>query len=106
MVTLVRPMAPEDVAAVLAIEIEANPLPWKEADFQAFVPRPESGSDEAADGHQKRAWVCVDPVVRGFICAVAVAGEAEVQSLGVARKFWGQGMGGALIQAVSEWARC
>jgi ribosomal-protein-alanine N-acetyltransferase len=101
MVTHVRPLAPDDVAAVLAIEIETNPLPWKEADFRGFLPE-EAG---ATGGQQKKAWVCADPVVRGFACAVAVAGEAELQSLAVAKKFWGQGMGAALLDAAAEWAR-
>src|SRR4051794_8726223 len=94
MVTSVRPLAITDISTVVSIEIETNPLPWKEADFQGFLPE-----EASASGAQKRAWVAADPAVRGFACLVATAGEAELQSLAVAKKFWGHGMGGALLEA-------
>lgn len=37
MVTPVRPLAKGDMAAVIAIEAEANPMPWREGDFHPFV---------------------------------------------------------------------
>jgi ribosomal-protein-alanine N-acetyltransferase len=114
MVTLLRPMAPGDVSTVLAIEIESNPLPWKEADFLAFLPTSAlsvAPGVEAPPGQQKKGWVCVDPAVRGFACVVGVQpqdgspGEAELQSIAVAKKFWGQGMGAALLQEAIAWTR-
>jgi ribosomal protein S18 acetylase RimI-like enzyme len=121
MVTWVRPLAREDLPAVLAIENEANPSPWRLPDFAGFLtdlpdshlageaPGGEAPVGETPggvkSGGERKAWVFADPEVRGFLCALGVAGEAELQSVAVEKARWGRGAGSALMQALFAWAR-
>jgi ribosomal-protein-alanine N-acetyltransferase len=88
-----------DLAAVLAIEAQANPVPWQEGDFRTFLHTPPG----AASG--PKAWVWADPEVRGFLCAMGAADEAEVQAIAVAREHRGRGIGTALMETLCAWAR-
>lgn len=97
--TCVRPLARADVPALLAIEAQANPSPWRAPDFEAFAE-----ADPSA-GAERKAWVYADPEVRGFLCAMAAAGEAELQSIAVERARWSRGAGSALMDALFAWAR-
>jgi ribosomal-protein-alanine N-acetyltransferase len=94
-------MLSQDLAAVLAIEAEANPSPWKASDFSAFL----QPSFPGETGGERKAWVFADPEVRGFLCAVGVAGEAELQSVAVWKTRWGRGVGSALMESLCGWAR-
>jgi ribosomal protein S18 acetylase RimI-like enzyme len=109
-----------DLAAVLAIEAQANPVPWKAADFEGFLRQPFQvnplppasgtvpgiGSDEGAPGPAgAMGWVWADPEVQGFACAVGAADEAELQAIAVARDHWGRGVGSALMETLCGWAR-
>lgn len=95
-------MVRADIPAVLAIEIQANPSPWRSADFEGFT---EASVPEGQPGGERRAWVYADPEVRGFLCAMAVAGEAELQAIAVERARWSRGAGSALMDAMIRWAR-
>ncbi|MDB5050674.1 MAG: ribosomal-protein-alanine acetyltransferase [Fibrobacteres bacterium] len=117
-----------DLAAVLAIEAQANPVPWKAGDFEVFLrppfhvdvpsvpPASASGTVTApADGAAEGAppdkamgpmgWVWADPEVQGFACAVGAADEAELQAIAVARDHWSRGVGSALMESLCAWAR-
>lgn len=124
-VTPVRLLRRSDLPRVLAIEAEANPMPWREGDFLPFVaaapeaahPAAGTGGPAAAgterwrSGARKVAWVYEDPgggtraaETLGFACASAVADEVELQSLAVERASRGKGIGSALLEALVEWA--
>lgn len=131
-VTPVRLLRRSDLPGVLAIEAEANPMPWREGDFLPFVaPAPEAaqpaagagglpaGAERWRGGALKVAWVYErmgggdggsgrggTPAgeTLGFACASAVADEVELQSLAVERASRGKGIGSALLEAVVEWA--
>lgn len=105
MVTCVRPLGPSDIHAVVAIETEANPSPWLAGDFSAFLHGPVSDPDQGASGGNRQAWVYADPEVRGFLCAVGVAEEAELQSVAVEKARWGGGVGSSLMESFLSWAK-
>jgi ribosomal-protein-alanine N-acetyltransferase len=91
-----------DLPAVLAIEAQANPVPWMDRDFEAFL----QGPVEA--GHRSNGpvgWVWANPEVQGFACAVGAADEVELQTIAVARDHWGRGAGSALMEVLTAWAR-
>ncbi|GEM_PF-1347492 len=112
-----------DLPAVLAIEVQANPVPWMAVDFDAFLREPVQLSVPyqepagqgivAAPGLSVGAgrasgpmgWVWANPEVQGFACVVAAADEAELQSIAVAQDRWGRGVGSALMEVLCAWAR-
>lgn len=100
-----------DLPGVLAIEAQANPVPWKAADFEAFLREPgEMPSQEGSPGRPGIAsagpvgWVWANPEVQGFACVVGAADEAELQAIAVARDHWGRGVGSALMESLCAWA--
>ncbi len=110
MITWVRPLKKEDIPAVLAIEMEANPSPWRVGDFLAFaeigtLSLDPTAPDSVIPGGEKQAWVFADPEVRGFICVLGVSGEAELQSIAVEKVRWNGGIGSALMETISLWAK-
>lgn len=100
-----------DLPAVLAIEAQANSVPWKAADFEAFLREPAeawSGREGALftgiPANGPVGWVWANPEVQGFACAVGAADEVELQAIAVARDHWGRGVGSALMDALCGWA--
>ena len=101
-VSCVRPMLSADLPAVLAIEAQANPVPWMARDFEAFL----RGPVETGPGpNGPVGWVWANPEVQGFACAVGAADEVELQTIAVARDHWGRGAGSALMEVLTAWAR-
>ncbi|MEO6095296.1 MAG: GNAT family N-acetyltransferase [Fibrobacteria bacterium] len=91
-----------DLPAVLAIETQANPVPWMARDFEAFL----RGPVQAGPGpNGPVGWVWANPEVQGFACVVGAADEVELQAIGVARDHWGCGAGSALMEVLIAWAR-
>lgn len=111
MVTCVRPLSSIDLQAVVAIEFEANPVPWRREDFLTFIPSVTSipkalEKPQGVDpGGQPQAWVYADPEVRGFLCVIGAADEVELQSLAVEKARWGRGVGSFLMEAMLNWVR-
>jgi ribosomal-protein-alanine N-acetyltransferase len=97
-------MVRTDLDAVLAIEAQANPVPWKASDFEVFLGAPNSGPDAAAPGGPM-AWVWAHPEVQAFACVVAAADEMELQAIAVARDRWGLGLGSALMEVLCARGR-
>jgi [ribosomal protein S18]-alanine N-acetyltransferase len=96
-----------DLPAVLAIETQANSVPWKAADFEAFLREPgnaPSGRDAGIAANGPVGWVWANPEVQGFACVVGAADEVELQAIAVARDHWGRGVGSALMEALCGWA--
>lgn len=54
--TPVRPLAKGDLAAVLAIEAVANPMPWREGDFQPFVQPAPVNTPMGPNGGLGHGW--------------------------------------------------
>ena len=115
-VTCVRPMLRADLPGVLAIEIQANPVPWHAADFEVFLKDPvdlmASAENAASPGgwagspaNGPVGWVWANPEVQAFACVVGAADEVELQSIAVARDQWGRGLGSALMDILCAWAR-
>lgn len=103
-VTCVRLMVRTDLAAVLAIEARANPVPWKASDFEIFLGAKNTGAEmNPAGGHL--AWVWANPEVQGFACVVAAADEMELQAIAVARDHWSLGQGSALMEVLCARGR-
>ncbi len=111
-----------DLAAVLAIEAQANPVPWQASDFRVFLrpPYPSENPDAGVDAGSPQAygsgdprhtlsgqmgWVWADPEVQGFACVVGAADEAELQAIAVARDHWSRGVASALMETLCAWAR-
>ena len=92
-----------DLDAVLAIEAQANPVPWKAGDFEVFL-RPPFPAEGAVPPLGPVGWVWGDPEVQGFACAVGAADEAELQAIAVARDHWSLGVGSALMKTLEAWA--
>ena len=105
MITSVRSMVVEDLPAVLAIEAEANPSPWRAGDFSVFFPAITDAPSMTSAGGRRVAWVYADPEVRGFLCAVGAADEVELQSIAVERVKWSRGLGSSLMEAMLSWTR-
>jgi [ribosomal protein S18]-alanine N-acetyltransferase len=101
-VSCVRPMLRADLPAVLAIEAQANPVPWMARDFEAFLRGPV---DIVARVNGPVGWVWAKPEVQGFACVSGAADEVELQSIAIARDHWGIGAGSALMEVLTAWAR-
>lgn len=96
-VTCVRPMLRTDLDAVLAIEAQANPVPWKAGDFETFLRPPfQAGGGFASRGPAPEAF----SGTAGTTGTVGpAAGNADAADLGRAAAF---GPGGGAIGWV--WA--
>jgi ribosomal-protein-alanine acetyltransferase len=98
-------MAAADVSAVLAIERASATAPhWSEAQYSACL------GDSGDSALRRVALVAeVDGEVAGFgvvrILMAAESGEAELESIVVAAKWRGRGIGSALMGALLKSAR-
>lgn len=88
----IRPMAEEDLGAVLAIERASFSTPWKEQTFRGLLKRVDS--DVLVAESERR--------VVGYAAAWTVIDQSELGNVAVAPEARGAGIGGALVDAVVE----
>ena len=105
--TRVRPMGPDDIERVQAVEVDAGARfrEVPEPRIAACADHPPFPSDELrAFAEAGRAWVFeVDGVVVGFVLAEEVDGCGHIEELAVARSHGGRGIATALIDGVAQW---
>lgn len=89
-----RPMREDDLAAVMAIEVDAYPFPWTPGIFRDCL---------RAD---HPAWVLLqqERVIGYFLMSLA-AGEAHLLNVCVAKDRQGHGYGRTLLRAILQIAR-
>ena len=104
--TVVRPMAVEDIAAARWVEVSAgerfrsvdDPRIARCADDEPF-----SEAELTEYVSAGRAWVVVEGVdVAGFVVVDLLDGCAHIEEIAVATEFGGRGHGAALIDEVSR----
>jgi [ribosomal protein S18]-alanine N-acetyltransferase len=92
----IRPAAPDDLDAVVAIERQSfTDPPWSRASFTALVDSPRAFFSVA----------CAAGTVVGYVVAWVVGDEAEVANLAVAPEWRGRGVGAVLLDAALSEAR-
>lgn len=88
------PMREQDLAAVAALEAEAQAFPWQHEHFL----------DSLQAGYS--CWVCAQGgVLLGFSIVMQVLDEAHLLNIAVAKAYQGRGFGARLLQSVLESAR-
>jgi [ribosomal protein S18]-alanine N-acetyltransferase len=100
-----RPMVAADLKGVLALEHELFPDdPWTAEMFAEEVIQPPSSRLYLI---AEPAGADSQPVMAGYAGLMFVPGgvQADVLTIAVARRYWGQGIGSALLGALLEAAR-
>lgn len=88
------PMREQDLAAVAALEAEAQAFPWRHEHFL----------DSLQAGYS--CWVCAQGgVLLGFSIVMQVMDEAHLLNIAIAKAYQGRGLGARLLQSVLESAR-
>lgn len=93
---VVRPLAAEDVDAVVAIETEAFSSPWRRETFMDLVDRP---------GLELLVMEDREVGVIGYAVVWCIMDQGELANMAVAPPFRGRGLGGFLLGRVIETAR-
>ena len=91
---MLRPMRPEDVAAVFSVEQKIYPFPWSLGNFH----------DSLSAGYS--CWVydfCDHPI--GYAILMIAAGEAHLLNLGIAHDWQSQGLGRIFLRHLIDIAR-
>ena len=89
-----RYMTPEDLDAVMAIEIEVYPHPWTRGNF----------SDSIKTGYNCRIMECGGEIAGYGVIAIA-AGEAHLLNLSIARAWQRRGLGREMLAFMIRLAR-
>jgi ribosomal-protein-alanine N-acetyltransferase len=90
-----RPMRPEDLPAVLAIECRAYEFPWSEGIFR----------DCFKAGYALWVLAGPEPGVVGYGVLSVAAGEAHILNLCVAPEYQGEGHGRRILNRLIDLAR-
>lgn len=91
----VRPLAPEDVDAVVAIETDAFSSPWRRETFLDLVGRPNL--ELLVMEHR-------DAGIIGYAVLWCIMDQGELANMAVTPAFRGRGLGGFLLARVLETA--
>lgn len=89
----IRPLREGDLARVMEIEAECFSTPWKEATFRGLMKRSDTDLlvAEGPDG-----WLA------GYAACWTVIDQSELGNVAVSASARGEGIGGALVDAVVE----
>lgn len=102
----IMPATPHHLAAIPVIELAAAAM-FSEEDLPPEVRFLVTHQDDALSAQvDGRVWVAVtnDGTVVGFAISTTMDGNAHLDEVNVLPQHSGQGIGRALIDAVSEWA--
>lgn len=99
---VVRPMTAEDIDSVLALEQSIPQAPhWSRASYEL-----EAAGNHSSEGLQRVGFVAFGAeCLLGFVIGKLVAGICEIESIAVAGSARGQGIGLALVSALTAWAK-
>ncbi|MET8997865.1 GNAT family N-acetyltransferase [Amycolatopsis sp. NPDC004169] len=103
---MIRLAHPEDLPALVDVEVEAGAL-FREVGMAAIADDdPGSVAELAAYQSAGRAWVSVDAEDRpvGYLVADVVDGCAHIEQVSVRPSHARRGIGRALIETLAEWA--
>lgn len=89
---MIRPSVPNDAPAIAALHADLFPQAWSEADVHALIAQPSAVA----------LVVDRDGTVDGFVIGRVAADEAEILSIGVARRARGCGLGAELLATFAE----
>ncbi len=101
----IRPLAAGDLDAVMAIERESDSAPhWSDSDYLALI------QIDIGSSFKRNAMVAeVDGEVAGFVIVRLVGGpgaaEAELESIVVASRWRGRGLGSSLLSEAARQAK-
>jgi len=84
---LLRPMQPDDLPEVMAIENRCHSAPWGERVFRA----------ELAASHAQLTVCSIDGAIAGYLCWWLIAGEMEIQNVATDPGWQRRGIGRALV---------
>ncbi|QRM19681.1 ribosomal-protein-alanine N-acetyltransferase [Dechloromonas sp. TW-R-39-2] len=88
------PMNERDLDSVAALEASLQAFPWSRANF----------ADSLVAGHS--VWVCrLGGDLVGFSVVMSVIDEAHLLTIGIDRRYQGQGYGGRMLRHAMETAR-
>lgn len=90
-----RPMVPQDLERVMAVELLAYPFPWTQGHF----------ADSLAAGYRARLRVTPDDALIGYYVAMPGVDEMHLLNITVAPAHQGQGHALALLADMAEGAR-
>jgi len=93
---IIRPMRPDDVAEVTALEALANPHPWSHRQLAEELTLSQSRVDVAI--HQESGRIA------GYLCCWRVVDELHIQNVATHPDFRRQGVARALLQAAAAQA--
>jgi [ribosomal protein S18]-alanine N-acetyltransferase len=101
--TIIRAMALQDLDAVLALESKTAEAPhWDRAIYEKVVYE-KLGADVSGVRHGAFVAIRAEELV-GFIVAGRVLEVCEIESIAVAVEVRREGVGSALLDAISDWA--
>jgi GNAT superfamily N-acetyltransferase len=104
---VIRLARPDDLPALITIEIEAGSL-FRDVGMAAIADDdPGSVAELAVYQAEGRAWVSVDDDDRpvAYLIAEVVDGHAHVEQVSVRPSHARRGLGSALIETLAAWAR-
>ncbi|MGY0217452.1 ribosomal protein S18-alanine N-acetyltransferase [Endozoicomonadaceae bacterium StTr2] len=89
-----RAMTHQDLDTVVAIENNASQPPWTPGNFR----------DSLDNGHFCQLLTDDSDNIMGYVIGYAVAGEAHLLTITVAREHQGKKLGKALLQHIVDWS--